>query len=284
MKPARVLLLLIALFITSSFAATAQIVVVKDEFVNADSIRREYDRGPYFGLYKDNYFIFGMPLGYKPNRSNTNVKFQISIQQKLTKSVLPWGTYLYLFYTQKVFWNVLENSMPMTDLNFNPGIGLAKPLFSSVDGRYLGKLALVLEHESNGRDGDASRSWNRVTFSASLVLDRNLMVHGKVWIPIVDGQNNKDILKYNGIYQGGLQVMSNNRRFGAAVILTKRMNRHLLDFNTTIEVKYRIVRKDNQYLFAQFYNGYGEGLLDYNKFHSMLRIGICISPPFFSDF
>ncbi len=277
-------ILLLITMILAIGPAVAQIVVVRDEFVNADSIRREYDRGPNFGLYKDNYFIFGPPIGQKPTTANTNVKFQISIQQKLTRSTLPWGTYLYLFYTQKVFWNVLQNSLPMTDLNFNPGIGLAKPLFSSVDGRYLGKLALVLEHESNGRDGLESRSWNRVTFAASLVLDRNLMVHAKLWVPIIDGQNNRDILRYNGIYQCGLQVMSNNRRFGASVILTRRWRPNPFNYNTTVELKYRILKKDNQYLFAQFYNGYGEGLLEYNRFHSQLRVGICISPTFFSDF
>ena len=29
---------------------------------------------------------------------------------------------------------------------------------------------------------------------------------------------------------------------------------------------------------------YGEGMLDYNRFHSMLRVGICIKPQFFSDY
>ena len=134
---------LIALLVLLGLHATdvaAQIVVVKDELVNADSLRRAWDHGPNFGAYKDNYFIFGTAIGPKPTRQNTNVKFQVSIQHKLTKSTLPWGTYLYLFYTQKVFWNILEDSMPMTDLNFNPGIGLAKPLFSKTDGRYLGKV------------------------------------------------------------------------------------------------------------------------------------------------
>lgn len=276
-------LLFIALMLVS-FAATAQIVVVRDEFVNADSIRREYDRGPNFGLYKDNYFVFGPSIGPKPTKANTNVKFQISIQQKLTNSTLPWGTYLYLFYTQKVFWNVLERSMPMTDLNFNPGIGLAKPLFSKVDGRYLGKLALVIEHESNGRDGVESRSWNRITFSANVLIDKNLMAFAKLWIPIVDGENNRDILKYNGVWQGGWQYLNNNRRFGVSLLLTKRLNWKVFDFNTVVEVKYRFFRNDNQYFFAQYYNGYGEGLLDYNKFHSQLRVGICLSPKFFSDF
>ena len=94
------------------------------------------------------------------SKTNTNIKFQISIAQRLTKSTLPLGTYLFLFYSQKCFWNVLENSMPMTDLNFNPGIGLTKPLF--VRNRFVGKVNLILEHESNGRDGTASSTWNRV--------------------------------------------------------------------------------------------------------------------------
>jgi len=34
----------------------------------------------------------------------------------------------------------------------------------------------------------------------------------------------------------------------------------------------------------QYYNGYGESLLDYNQFHSRLRIGLLIRPKFFSDF
>lgn len=98
----------------------AQILSVPGEQLSADSVRRAFDAGPYFGLYKDNYFIFGTAVGPKPTKENSNVKFQISIAQRLTRSTLPWGTYLYLFYSQKVFWNVLENSMPMTDLNFNP--------------------------------------------------------------------------------------------------------------------------------------------------------------------
>lgn len=118
--------------------------------IDADSVRMEFDRAPYFGLYKDNYFIFGAPIGSKATKQNTNAKFQISIRQKLTKSILPGGTYLYLCYTQKVFWNVLEESLPMIDLNFNPGIGLAKPVFKN--GKYIGKFIFQIEHESNGRD------------------------------------------------------------------------------------------------------------------------------------
>ena len=41
----------------------------------------------------------------------------------------------------------------------------------------------------------------------------------------------------------------------------------------------------NLYIFfLQYYNGYAEGLLDYNKFHSRLRAGLVIKPNFFSDY
>lgn len=273
--------IIVILITTFALGMQGQIVADRDETFNADSIRHAFDSGPYFGLYKDNYFIFGPPIGQKITKDNTNIKFQISIAQRLTKSVLPFHSYLYLFYTQKVFWNVLENSMPMTDLNFNPGIGLTKPLF--VRNRFVGKVSLMAEHESNGRDGIESRSWNKISLSSSIVIDPQLVVHGKVWIPIVDGQNNKDLLDYYGLYQMGTSFTSTNGRFGASVILTKRRG-WKMNYNTVVELSYRIFKKDNQFLFMQYYNGYGEGLLDYNKFHSQLRVGIVIKPTMFSDY
>lgn len=264
----------------ATIAAKAQILTPDSEPVTRDSIVNEFESQPYFGLYKDNYFIFGPSLSH-PNKTNTNVKFQISVAQRLTRSTLPLGTYLYLFYSQKCFWNVLENSLPMTDLNFNPGIGLTKPLY--VKNRYIGKLTLMLEHESNGRDSIWSRSWNKISLASTIMIDKNLMVHGKVWIPIIDGQNNKDILHYCGIYQTGLQVISDNRRFTGSVILTKRLG-GWFNYNTVIELAYRIFKRDNQFIFLQYYNGYGEGLLAFKEYHNQLRVGIVIKPKFFSEY
>lgn len=259
----------------------AQIISIPEEKINTDSVRRAFNDAPYFGLYKDNYFIFGTAVGEKPTKKNSNVKFQISIAQRLTRSTLPWNTYLYLFYSQKVFWNVLENSMPMTDLNFNPGIGLCKPLF--VKNKFIGKFSLILEHESNGRDGIASRSWNKISFAGSVMIDPGFLVHAKFWIPIVDGMNNKDILDYSGIYQMGTSFTLPNKRFGVSVMLTKRRG-WKMNYNTVIELNYRLFKRDNQYMFLQYYNGYGEGLLAYKEFHSELRVGIVIKPRLFSEY
>ncbi len=267
-------------FIFGFMPSAAQILNLEGQPLDVDSIKDDFENQSYFGLYKDNYFIFGPSLN-GANRTNTNIKFQISIAQRLTKSVLPWGTYLYLFYSQKCFWNVLEKSMPMTDLNFNPGIGLTKPLY--VKDRFIGKLTFMIEHESNGRDSIQSRSWNKISLASNIMIDKCLMVHGKAWIPIVDGENNRDILHYCGIYQMGIQVFSKNQRFSGSVILTKRLG-SAFNYNTVIELSYRIFKRDNQYLFMQYYNGYGEGLLDYKQFHNQLRVGIVIKPKFFSEF
>ena len=271
----------IMLLAGSRDGAQAQIVTTGNDDINNDSIRRAFDDGPYFGLYKDNYFIFGCPVGQRITRENSNIKFQLSISQRLTRSTLPFGTYLYLFYTQKCFWNILENSMPMTDLNFNPGIGLTKPLF--VKGRYVGKVSLIAEHESNGRDAAASRSWNRISLGGSFMIDPQLLVHAKAWIPIIDGSENRDILDYCGIYQVGTAMTSPNGRWGLAVNLVKRKG-WKLNYNTTVEFNYRVFPRDNQYLFVQYYNGYGEGLLAYKEFHSTIRVGFVIKPKLFSDY
>ena len=278
----RYFLILFITILSLGFPVRAQIVnTVEKEKLEADSIRRALDNGPYFTLYKDNYFIAGTTIGGKPTATNSDVKFQVSIAQRLTKSTLPFNTYLYLFYTQKCMWNVFENSMPMRDFNFNPGIGLTKHLF--VKNRYVGKVTLMIEHESNGRDGIESRSWNKVSLASNIFIDPNFMVHGKVWIPIIDGQNNQDILYYSGIYQVGTTFTTPNKRFGFALTMVKRKGWNF-KYNTIWEVNYRLFKDENQFLFLQYYNGYGENLLDYNQYHSRLRIGLVIKPQLFSEF
>ncbi len=259
----------------------AQILGVHDQEEFTDSVKHEMEFGPFFGLYKDNYFTVGTALGEKPTRTNSDVKFQISLGIRLTDAVLPWNTYLFLMYTQKTFWNVFEKSMPMRDLNFNPGIGWSKPFFSK--DRYLGKMTILVEHESNGRDSIQSRSWNRISLSGSAMITDWMLVHAKFWIPIVDGENNRDILKYSGIWQTGFQISTFNKKFCWALTLVKRKGWNL-NFNTILDFSWRINEKANLCLFAQYYNGYGENLLDYNVFHSRLRAGIVFKPKFFSEF
>ena len=245
---------------------------------NADSVRRYLESGPHFTLFKDNYFIGGTPLGQKIKANNTNVKFQLSISQRLTKSVLPFDTYLFLNFSQKTIWNVMEKSMPMRDMNFNPGIGIGHLIIHK--NKYIGRSFIMLEHESNGKDSLASRSWNKVSASTSIMLSKRLNAQIKLWIPIIDSENNRDILEYNGIGHLGLDYISSNQRFQAGLLTTWRTKS--FSFNTQWEFSYKLNKKVNQFLFIQYYNGYGENLLDYNQYKSVLRVGFVIKPQGFS--
>ncbi len=281
MMRSHIALTIVILSILMPFCASGQITGVEDQKEFTDSLKHELEFGPYFGLYKDNYFVAGTTPFHKPTATNSDVKFQISLAVRLTDKVLPWDSFLFLMYTQKTFWNVFENSMPMHDMNFNPGIGWSKPFFNK--DRYVGKLTLMLEHESNGRDSIQSRSWNKISLSGSTVINEWLMVHAKFWIPIIDGQNNKDILKYCGIYQSGVVISTPDKRWTWGLTWVKRSGFNL-NFNTIWEVSWRVSNKANLNLYAQYYNGYGEGLLDYKQFHSMLRVGIIFKPKFFSEY
>lgn len=270
------------LFFIVLFASTtlsAQVIIYKYEQYNADSVRRELDKRPYFSLNKDNYLIAGTTVGKTPTATNSDAKFQLSISQRLTKTVLPFDTYLFITYTQKAFWNVFQKSMPMRDLNFNPGIGLMRPIIYK--NKYIGKGSLIIEHESNGKDSLDSRSWNKVTLAIAILMHKNVEMQFKTSIPIIDSDNNRDILRYNGIGQLATSFMTDNHKFNAAIILNKRKGWDL-NFNTTFEVGYKLNPRDNQYIFLQYYNGYGESLFEYKQFQSKLRIGFVIKPQDFS--
>ena len=281
MRICRILCVVVAL--VSFTGASAQITTISksEEVFNVDSIVSDFDSRPFFGLYKDNYFVAGTALNEKPSQFNSDVKFQVSFSQRLTRSVLPWHSHIFLFYTQKAMWNVFEESLPFHDLNFNPGIGISKLLIAR--DKLVGKATVLLEHESNGRDGEASRSWNKLSFSAGIYIDPHIMVHAKLWFAIIDGKNNRDILKYCGIYQAGIQGISPNERWVFDATYVKRQGWNLKG-NVTVNIGFRLRPKDNQFLMLHYYNGYGENLLDYNKYHHRLRIGLLIRPRFFSDF
>lgn len=261
--------------------AHAQILTAPNEENYRDSLKKELRYGPFFGFYKDNYFLVGTSTIHKPSPTNSDVKFQISLSIRLTNNTLPWNTYLFLMYTQKAFWNVFEDSMPMRDINFNPGIGLARPFF--IDNRYIGKLTLLLEHESNGKGGDQSRSWNKVSLGGSALINEWLMVHSKFWIPIVDGMHNKDIIRYSGLWQTGFVAHTPNKKLSLGVTLVKRAGWNL-NFNTIVDFIWRVSDKTNLNLLLQYYNGYGENMIDFRQFHSRLRLGIVFRPSFFSEF
>lgn len=241
----------------------------------ADSIIKVFDDSPAFEIFKDNYVVIGTDLFSKPDKENSDTKFQISFRQRLTNSVLPFRTYLFISYTQVAFWDVFKESFPFRDINFNPTVGIGRPLVRN--NRYLGELLFQLEHESNGKDEEASRSWNKISLAGLFKFSRHWTYFTKVWIPIVDGQNNRDVVNYRGWAISALNY-SQKDKYNIGLILNKRKGLGL-NANLTLNFSYKF-RNENQYLFLEFYNGYGESFLDYNRFTRRLRLGFVIKPNF----
>lgn len=244
---------------------------------NADSIINSFDAMPSFGIYKDNYFAVGTDLFREPDRNNSDAKFQVSIRNRLTNSILPFKTYLYLTYTQKAFWDVFKESFPFRDLNYNPSIGIGRALVRK--NRFLGTITMQFEHESNGKDGLESRSWNKISFGSFFAMDDRWSLQTQAWIPLVDGSNNPDIVSYKGWGLFAIDYNSPKQKYNFGCVLTKRAG-NIFDANITINASIRIFSDDNQYLFFEYYNGYGESMLDYKQYRQRFRLGIVIKSNF----
>lgn len=247
------------------------------ETSNADSIIRALDKLPSFGIYKDNYIVAGTELFTKPNQWNSDAKFQVSIRQRLTNSVLPFRTFLFFSYTQKAFWDIFQDSFPFREIDFNPAVGIGRPLIYK--NRFLGYTSLMLEHESNGKDGEDSRSWNKITMASAFLLHERWTMEADLSIPLVDGEGNKDIVKYTGWARFKMEYTSTNRRCIVGGEFLKRGGWNL-NTNFTLSFAYKFFKNSNQYFFLEYYNGYGENMLDYKVYRQRLRAGFVFKPKF----
>lgn len=263
--------------------------VIKEEFrvasyrdrgINVDEseIIKLMDRMPSFGIYKDTYFVTGIPLNQQITRNTADAVFQISIRQRLTKSILPFNSFLYLTYTQKSFWDVYRESSPFRDNNYNPGIGIGKYIIEKNQLR--GGILVAFEHESNGREEKESRSWNYISINGKYFINMLLSIGFKVWIPYVDGGENKDLLEHRGLGTISFNAITGNRKWWITTELTPRKGWG--NINTVASLGYKPSGKMNQSFFLRFSDGVGESLLNYNKYSTNLRIGICIKPDFYS--
>ena len=242
--------------------------------IDENKILELFDNMPSFAMYKDNYFVTGVPVNRIIDKYSADAKFQISVRQRLTKTVLPYNTFLMLTYTQKSFWDVYSKSLPFKDSNYNPGLALVKPLISN--NRLIGVAGIAFEHESNGKDSLESRGWNYMVLSGMYFFNPYFSIQTKLWAGFLD-QGNPDLYKYRGYGLIVFNYRSYNDRIWMSAVINPREK--IWNLNTQFEVSFKLAKKANQYLFVQWYQGYGESLLDYNKYSSMVRVGMCIKPP-----
>jgi outer membrane phospholipase A len=233
-------------------------------------------------VYEPMYFLVGGDGGL-------NAKFQISFRYRLFDNrgplarTLPWIDDLYLSYSQTSLWDLGELSKPFRDSSYRPRLFYANyDLTRLFDGQLRVGVESGLGHESNGKDGDASRSYNMLYMRPTLVVGdpEGLRAYlGPLIHNYIAESDNPDIAEYRGYVdwlfgigsKGGLD-------FWATLRKGTRSDYGSIELNASFPLS-KLSRGDlTGWLMLQYFSGYGESLLDYNhKLDSQLRLGISIA-------
>lgn len=233
-------------------------------------------------VYEPVYFLVGGDGGL-------NAKFQISLRYRLfddrgrLASRLPWIDDLYLSYSQTSLWDLNELSKPFTDTSYRPRFFYANyDIGRMLDGRVRLGVEAGAGHESNGKEGDESRSFNmlyvRPTFTAGdpdgLRFYVAPLIHN-----YIAAEENPDLKDYRGYIdwligfgsKGGLD-------FWATLRKGTRSNFGSAELNLSYPLSKLSGGDLTGWLMLQYFGGYGESLLDYQrKLDAQVRLGISIA-------
>lgn len=233
--------------------------------------------------YRPNYFL---PLSYNrnPNREpfernrpaaemdRAEAKFQFSLEFDVWRNVLGQDMDLYFGYTQQAWWQMYnrDDSSPFREVNHEPELGVILRPDLSLLGMQMRQLRLGVVHHSNGRDEPLSRSWNRV-FS-TVILDRGDFATAlRVWyrIPESDARDdNPDITDFYGNFEWyGFYKW---RRNTLGIMVRNNLQRN--DNRGALQVDWSYPLSERLKFYMQYFNGYGESLIDYD--HSTHRLGV----------
>jgi phospholipase A1/A2 len=243
--------------------------------------------------YKQNYVL---PYTYASSMNplyqeaglhmdQAEAKFQFSFRFPIApEDLFVKGDGLDLGYTQKSLWQVYNSTLsePFRETNYNPEIFYTMPLSFRPLGGYM-DLRLALEHESNGlgrTDGvNLSRSWNRV-YAKFIFSKDNYIIALRPWYRIPEPQNksptdfsgddNPDIEKYMGYFDltGALTYRKLEFSLLARDNLRSSNNYGALELGMSFPLFYRLRG------YVQYFNGYGDTLIDYNRHVTRYGVGI----------
>ncbi|MGI2026612.1 phospholipase A [Endozoicomonas acroporae] len=216
--------------------------------------------------------------------SNTEIKFQLSMKAPLVQGVFNGYGDIFVAYTNTSWWQAYNsNSAPFRETNHEPEVYMVFPTNYQFGGFELNAVFAGLTHQSNGRSGELSRSWNRIY--AQLVFSRdNVVVSIKPWWRIPEpekkpgqqnssrGDDNPDIEQYMG--HGELHLGYQVREHNLGMTLRNNLRSDnkgavQLDWSFPINKRFRG--------YIQYFNGYGESLIDYNDSANRLSVGVMLT-------
>jgi outer membrane phospholipase A len=236
---------------------------------------------PALQTYEPMYIVAGRREGL------STAKFQLSLKYRLFDERGPIGAFapplakVYLGYTQTSIWNLTGDSKPFTDTSYKPNLFYFDPAtWTSPDGRQSLGLETGLQHESNGRGGDESRSLN-IAYAKPIwrqfLDDRHyVLMAPKIWA-YLDKEENSDIQTYRGYFNLNLQVGRVDGLKLSAYYSKGTSTMGAVQLDLSYPIRQPFFADAGGYLYFQYFNGYGESLLDYNvKGPTQYRFGLAI--------
>jgi phospholipase A1 len=245
----------------------------------ANRLKRYY--ADHFSAHEPMYFIFG---DEKPAS-----KFQISLKYRLLSDNGPLATRfpalkgLNVGYTQRSLWDITSTSSPFFDSSYMPEVlfeSLAPDTGNNSGFTWIGWQA-AFQHESNGRDGASSRSMNifyvRPMMAFGDLDGWRLILRPKFFVYADDLEDNPDIETYRG-YSELRAIFGRNNRLSVSVTgrLGKDFDKGSLQFDVSYPTEF-MTGNFAMYLTLQYWNGYGESLLNYNRKSEALRAGFSLA-------
>jgi phospholipase A1/A2 len=246
--------------------------------------RRNYLLPITYAKHPNNEPYQGEVGGADDRLDHAEAQFQISLKLPIAEGILNEHDAIYGGFTLRAFWQVYNTdiSAPFRESNYEPELFWISPLPWNVFGGDATLLSLGLSHQSNGRSQLTSRSWNRVY--AGLIWERSRYVYYlKVWWRIpedekddpldADGDDNPDIEDY----MGNFEFTAAYRKFDHEVSVMLRNNLDTDENRGAIQLNWTFPLEGRYRGYLQFFNGYGESLIDYDAPIERIGIGIILT-------
>ncbi|PIE89884.1 MAG: phospholipase [Acidobacteria bacterium] len=206
-------------------------------------------------------------------------QFQLSLKVPIALDFFSGRLNVYGAYTNRSFWQVYnpEISSPFRETNHEPELWFQV----HQKNRFLGfnnPLTIVgISHQSNGRSGILSRSWNRV-YAVILLQKGRLAISLKPWFRLSEDKeddDNPDIKRYMGHGETRLVYTRGKHTFSAMLrnVFESDFKRAGYEFSWSIP----FYKYDHFRGYLQAYSGYGESLIDYNHKVNRIALGISIT-------
>ncbi|NYT62293.1 phospholipase A [Alcaligenaceae bacterium] len=221
------------------------------------------------------------------NKNGLNARYQVSFKYRLFTPDDPlapkFEDNIYLGYTQTALWDLESDSRPFVDTSFKPSLFWHKDALWQAPGKdwFVG-LATGVEHESNGKSGNDSRSINygyiqpefNYRFDGGSTLTFAPRVKGYFGV----SNENSDYSDYAGHIDWKLRWAQDNGLVLSGLYRQGRASHNASQIEAAWPLR-RTFLNMNGYLHVQYFKGYGETLLGYNhKSPGQVRVGISLVP------